>query len=161
MSGFVRIKANIKLFALDELKSPDLKDMLLAKTVSTKTVSVRSFITTPPFWSLDEFKVCRLLEQEARRCYEERCASIYQETIWSGTPSQWENFTSLTITKNNETSNVGALYFNCCKNISNDFSSCKKSFFMMILSSRECYLTHGNERALSFCQVVNQLKSIV
>ena len=129
MTGFVRIKANIKLFALGELRSPDLKDMLLAKTVSTKTVSVRSFITSRPFFNLDEFKVCMLLEQEARRCYEERCASIYQKTIWSGTPSQWDNFTSLTITKNNETSNVGAIYFDCCKDPSNDFNSCKKSFY--------------------------------
>ena len=135
MTGFVRIKANIKLFPLGELKSPDLKDMLLAKTVSTKTVSVRSFITTPPFWSLDEFKVCRLLEQEARRCYEEQCASIYQETVWSGTPSQWKNFASLTITKNNETRNVGALYFNCCKDNSSDFSSCKKKLAQVILES--------------------------
>ena len=129
MTGFVRIKANISLFALDDLKSPDLKDMLLAKTVSDKTVSVRSFITTPPFSNLDEFKVCLLLEQEARRCYEEQCASIYQKTIWSRTPSQWENFTSLTITKNNETRNVGAVYFDCCKDVTNDFNSCKKSFY--------------------------------
>ena len=129
MTGFVRIKTNIKLFALGDLISPDLKDMLLAKTVSTKSVSVRSFITTPPFFNLDDFKVCLLLEQEAKRCYEDQCASIYQETVWSGTPSQWENFTSLTITKNNETSNVGALYFDCCKDISNDFNSCKKIFY--------------------------------
>ena len=135
MTGFVRIKANIKLFPLGELKSPDLKDMLLAKTVSTKTVSVRSFITTPPFWSLDEFKVCRLLEQEARRCYKEQCASIYQETVWSGTPSQWKNFAFLTITKNNETRNVGALYFNCCKDNSSDFSLCKKKLAQVILES--------------------------
>ena len=127
MTGFVRIKANIKLFQLGELRSPEHKDMLLAKTLSTKTVSVRSFITTRPFFNLDEFKVCLLLEQEARRCYEEQCASIYQETVWSGTPSQWENFTSLTITKNNETSNVGA--FDCCKDPSNDFNSCKKNLY--------------------------------
>ena len=130
MTGFVRRKANISLFDLGDLKSPELKDMLLAKTISNKTVSVRSFITTPPFLDLNEFKVLSWrLESEARRCYEERCASIYQETVWAGSPSQWQNFSSLIITRNNKSRNVGAKYFGCCKDIKNDFNSCKISLY--------------------------------
>ena len=127
MTGFVRRKANISLFNLGDLKAPDLKEMLLAKTVSNTTVSVRSFITTPPFSNFDQFKVLSWrLDNEARRCYEEQCVSIYQETVWANTPSHWKNFARLTIKENNETCSIGARYFNCSKDITNDFNLCKR-----------------------------------
>ena len=144
MTGILRERLNISLIDARWMRGfTSLKDLLMIKTVQNRKMYVRDYITAMPIErNITTYKTCHILEQEARRCYIEKCMSnIYHPDIWISKPNLEREFKIKKLVSMGKGDHVENLY-RCAQN-TKDYRECSKVFLSSLVNNSRQF-DHSN-----------------